>query len=246
MNRIKRYILFFPIAFLNIGISFADISNRGRYSDFAHNSNLDYILIPIIAFVLIAVGILYIYYIVQEKFCQKKKNVTIKTTTPSHDKQIRKQEVVQNRETEIKEILKDPFNSRIHKLYESICIYNDMFHNKCDSLDEYLEICFHMLNLLESRGKLKNKEERYKAAELLLYLRGHGIISELYTKLLTDAKEIKSNSYNPFCISDAGKIYDIYTELLGEPTVKLLTFSPPDPLKMDTIGGNVFKKEYNQ
>lgn len=47
MNRIKRYILLFLISICDISFSFADISNRGRYSDFEDgDNNLDDIFIP--------------------------------------------------------------------------------------------------------------------------------------------------------------------------------------------------------
>lgn len=164
MNRIKRYILLFLISICDISFSFADISNRGRYSDFEDgDNNLDDIFIPIIAIILTLVGFIYAYYTIKEKYSAKEQSNPIRTTTSSYHnriKQIEEQNVTQSKETKIEELLKDPFNSRIHKLHKAIYIYCNRFNNKFISFDEYFQICFYMLNLLESHGELKNKEER--------------------------------------------------------------------------------------
>lgn len=247
MNRIKRYILLFLISIWNIDTSLADISNRGRYSDFKDsNNNLDDIFIPIIAIVLAFVGFIYVLYIIKEKYSPKEQSKPIKTTTSIHGdkiKQIKKQDVTQNRETKIKELLKDPFNSRIHKLHKAIYVYCDRINNRFISFDEYLQICFYMLNLLESQGELKNTDERHKAADLLLYFNGCEN-DKIYTNILTNAKEIKGNPYNPFWECNTWRIYDIYKELLGEFVWKP-TISTPDPSKMDMIGKGVFKNHIN-
>lgn len=247
MNRIKRYILPFLISICHIGFSFADISNRGRYSDFEDGNKLDDIFIPIVAIILTFVGFIYAYYTIKEKYSPKEQSNSIKTTTSSYHnkiKQIKQQNVTHNKETKIEELLKDPFNSRIHKLHKAIYIYCNRFNNKFVSFDEYLQICFYMLNLLESYGELKNKEERYKAAELLLYFNGDEN-SDLYARILTNAKKVTGNPYHQFFKTEAWTIYDIYKELLGE-FVWRPTISSPDPLKIDTIGRDIFKNHTNK
>lgn len=101
-----------------------------------------------------------------------------------------------------------------------------------------------MLNLLESYGELKNNEERYKAAELLLYFNGHEK-SVSYARILTNAKKVTVNPYHQFFITEAWSIYDIYKELLGEFVWKP-AISSPDPLKIDTIGRDIFKNHINK
>ena len=248
MNRIKKYILLFLISICDISFSFADISNRGKYSGFEdYNNKLDDIFIPIIAIILTFIGFIYMYYTIKEKYIPKKQSNSIKVTTPSYDnkiKQIKKQDVTQNRETKIEELLKDPFNLRIHKLHKAIYIYCDRFNNRFIHFDEYFQICFYMLNLLESYGELKNKEERYKAADLLLYFNGCEN-NDSYAMILTNAKEIKMNPYYRFITTNTQAIYDIYKELLGE-YVWRPTISSPEPLKIDTIGRNIFKSHTNK
>lgn len=128
MNRIKRYILLFLISICDIGFSFADINNRGRYSDFEDgDNNLDDIFIPIIAIILTLVGFIYAYYTIKEKYSSKGQSNPNRTTTSSYHnriKQIEEQNVTQSKETKIEELLKDPFNSRIHKLHKAIYIYS--------------------------------------------------------------------------------------------------------------------------
>ena len=66
MNRIKKYILLFLISICDISFSFADISNRGKYSDFEdYNNKLDDIFIPIIAIILTFIGFIYMYYTIK-------------------------------------------------------------------------------------------------------------------------------------------------------------------------------------
>lgn len=248
MNRIKRYILLFLISICDIGFSFADINNRGRYSDFEDgDNNLDDIFIPIIAIILTLVGFIYTYYTIKEKYSSKGQSNPIRTTTSSYHnriKQIEEQNVTQSKETKIEELLKDPFNSRIHKLHKAIYIYCNRLNNKFISFDEYFQICFYMLNLLESHGELKNKEERHKAAELLLYFNGHEN-SVSYARILTNAKKVTGNPYHQFFTTEAWSIYDIYKELLGEFAWKP-NISSTKPLNIDTIGRNIFKNHTNK
>ena len=90
MNRIKKYILLFLISICDISFSFADISNRGKYSDFEdYNNKLDDIFIPIIAIILTFIGFIYMYYTIKEKYIPKKQSNSIKVTTPSYDNKIK-------------------------------------------------------------------------------------------------------------------------------------------------------------
>ena len=63
--------------------------------------------------------------------------------------------------------------------------------------------------------------------------------------ILTNAKEIKMNPYYRFITTNTQAIYDIYKELLGE-YVWRPTISSPEPLKIDTIGRNIFKSHTNK
>lgn len=211
MSRTNKRALLLLMTILNVANLFADISNRGRYSDFNDNhADNDLILISIL---FIAIVIFLCYVVIEQKLGhsgKKKDTVEVVTSYPKKESETSKEntktQIESYKKVEQKEELSDTFNTKANNWFLAISTY----YKWNLEWKQYILTCSKILNLLETTGELKNAAEKSKIAKELIDIFLDVTKAEFPQE--NKKKLVEVLTYDKTCVPDQETftIYDIY------------------------------------